>query len=181
MMHVALLRGVNVGGNQLPMKDLREIFEDAGCREVSTFIQSGNVVFRPPPRGTAALPAIVSKSIAQRFGYSIPVIMRSAVEVARVVKSNPFSKLAKEERTLHVYFLGDFPSRAAVASLDPGRSAPDRFRVVGREVFLQLSNGMARTKLSNAYFDSKLATVSTARNWRTVQRIAAIANPNVET
>ncbi len=66
------------------------------------------------------------------------------------------------------YFLADLPTADAIKNLDPKRSAPDDFRVFGREVYLHLPNGMARTKLTNAYFDSKLSTVATARNWATV-------------
>ncbi|MCU1318566.1 MAG: hypothetical protein JWP98_84, partial [Edaphobacter sp.] len=71
----------------------------------------------------------------------------------------------------HVYFLAGMPTAGDVAGLDAGRSAPDAFAVIGREIYLQLPNGMGRTKLTNAYFDSKLKTVSTARNWRTVLKL----------
>jgi len=75
---------------------------------------------------------------------------------------------------LNVYFLADMPDPAAVKSLDPERSPGDTFVVKGREVFLHLPNGMARTKLTNAYFDSKLKTVSTARNWKTVGKLVEL-------
>jgi uncharacterized protein (DUF1697 family) len=68
-------------------------------------------------------------------------------------------------------FLADRPDQAKIAALDPGRSAPDEFSVLGQEIYLHLPNGMGRTKLSNAWFDSKLATVSTCRNWRTVTKL----------
>jgi uncharacterized protein (DUF1697 family) len=73
---------------------------------------------------------------------------------------------------LHVCFLADWPGKDLVAGLDAGRSAPDAFTVVGREIYMQLVNGVAGTKLTNAYFDSKLKTVSTMRNWRTVLKLA---------
>ena len=72
---------------------------------------------------------------------------------------------------LHVMFLEDRPSQAKLASLDPNRSSPDRFVARGQEIFLHLPNGVAKNKLTNAWFDSKLNTVSKVRNWRTVGRL----------
>jgi uncharacterized protein (DUF1697 family) len=75
------------------------------------------------------------------------------------------------ERALYVYFLADKPAASAVKTLDPNRSAPDEFRVHGCEIYLHLPNGMGRSKLTNAYFDSKLSTICTARNWATVKTL----------
>jgi len=159
------------------MKDLAAIFEAAGCAEVRTYIQSGNVIFSAPAAVARKLPDQVTKAIEMRFGYRIPVIVRTSDELARAIRDNPFLKTGTDERAkadeapLHIYFLADLPGAAAVAGLDATRSAPDVFHVKGREIYLHLPNGMARTKLTNAYFDSKLKTVSTARNWATVQKL----------
>ena len=91
--------------------------------------------------------------------------------MAQAVRDNPFLKAGLPQQMLHVYFLADMPSSDAVKSLDPQRSAPDAFHISGREIYLHLPNGMARTKLTNAYFDSKLKTVCTARNWATVLKL----------
>lgn len=170
--HLALLRGVNVGGkNCLPMKDLAEIFAKAGCADVRTYIQSGNVLFRASRGVAEPLAAQITEQIASRFGYRIPVVLRTVGELAAAIRDNPFIKSGAPPETLHVYFLAGRPSASAVDSLDPDRSKPDAFVVYGREIYLRLPKGMARTKLSNAYFDSKLATTSTARNWRTVLKL----------
>jgi uncharacterized protein (DUF1697 family) len=172
MMHVALLRGINVGGkNPLPMKELVRMFQAAGCENVHTYIQSGNVIF-DAPTGNSKICDSVSASIEKRFGYRIPVILRTAPELRKVIGGNPFLKSAVDLKALHVYFLAQAPGARAIASLDPARSAPDAFHVLGQEIYLHLPNGMGRSKLSNAYFDSKLATVSTARNWATVLKLA---------
>ena len=176
MKHVALLRGINVGGkNRLPMKDLTELFVDASCSRVETYIQSGNVVFEAPDAVLKGLPEALSAAILERFGYKIPVIVRSAAQMAGVVESNPFLGTDTPEKKLHVYFLAETPGAAAVESLDPDRSPPDEFAVKGQEVYLRLPNGMGRTKLTNAYFDSKLDTTSTARNWKTVCQLTAMS------
>ena len=170
--HVALLRGINVSGrNMLPMVELAKMFAAVGCGDVKTYIQSGNVVFRANDGIAGKLADSITQRIEEQFGCKVPVVLRTAAELIEVVRRNPFLKAGAAEDSLHVYFLAGAPAAGDVAGLDAGRSAPDAFAVVGREIYLQLPNGMGRTKLTNAYFDSKLKTVSTARNWRTVLKL----------
>jgi len=170
--YLALLRGVNVGGkNKLPMKDLAAMFVEAGCLEVRTFIQSGNVVFKAAGGIAAKVPGLVAAQIATRFGYKTPVVLRTAAQLAEVHSGNPFLEMGATEDSLFVLFLADQPTLAAVAALDPERSPGDTYIVRGREVYMRLPNGTADSKLTNAYFDSRLATVSTGRNWRTVTKL----------
>lgn len=170
--YVALLRGINVGGKHIvPMKQLAEIFTAAKCANVRTYIQSGNVVFTAPPKVAKVLPALLAKKIEERFGFCVPVVLRDREELANAVRCNPFLKAGLPQPTLHVYFLADMPTADAVKSLDPERSAPDAFHVSSREIYLHMPNGMARTKLTSAYFDSRLKTVCTARNWNTVLKL----------
>ena len=167
--HVALLRGINVGGkNRLPMKDLVGVFEEAGCSDVQAYIQSGNVVFRATPTLAARVPNVVANVVADRFGFRAPVLVRAAAELRRVVRGNPFVRTGVDERTLHVAFLAEAPAAARIAALDPGRSPPDEFVVRGREIYLRCPDGLGGSKLTNQYFDGRLATTSTMRNWKTV-------------
>jgi uncharacterized protein (DUF1697 family) len=172
MKHVALLRGINVGGNNLlPMKDLAKIFADAGCTDVRTYIQSGNVIFEAPV-GAPGVGDFVVRNIEKRFGFQIPVIVRTSQQLLKIIRDNPFLESVADQRWLHVYFLAHAPNAQAIAALDPARSAPDAFHVRGQEIFLHLPNGMGRSKLTNAYFDSKLSTTCTARNWATVLKLS---------
>lgn len=174
--HVALLRGINVGGkNRLPMSSLVSIFADAGCQDVRTYIQSGNVVYRAEEDLARRLPATVAKTIADRLGLTVPVITRSIDTLRTIESSNPYISSGKDLTKLHVAFLAERPDRAKVAELDPDRSTPDEFIVEGSEIFLFCPNGMARTRLTNAYFDSKLKTTSTVRNWKTVLTLLELA------
>ncbi len=173
---VALLRGINVGGkNSLPMKELAAIFEKAGARAVVTYIQSGNVVFEAGAKEAAKLPAAVGAAIAVRHGFSSPVVLRSEAELRAVAESNPFLVAGESEELCHVAFLAARPAAKLVSALDPDRSPGDRFAVVGREVFLHCPKGYGQTKLTNQWLDSKLATVSTVRNWRTVRKLLELA------
>lgn len=170
--YVGLLRGVNVGGkNKLPMAKLQQIFEDAGCREVETYIQSGNVVFVASEARARRVPAAVRRAIADAFGYEVPVVTRASAELRKVIRANPFVREGVDPKALHVAFLADKPTAAEAKALDPDRSPRDRFIVRGREIFLCLPNGVARSKLTNAYLDSMLGTTSTLRNWKTVLRL----------
>jgi len=174
--HVALLRGINVGGrNRLPMSDLVRMFSDTGCHRVRTYIQSGNVVFEAAPDLAARIPELIATSIHDRFGFLVPVIVRTAEQLCQVVESNPFLAPSADKRALHVAFLADRPDPAKVATLDPDRSPPDELAIQGREIYLRLPNGVARTKLTNAYLDSRLGTTSTMRNWRTTCRLLELA------
>ncbi|HEY7023017.1 MAG TPA: DUF1697 domain-containing protein [Ktedonobacterales bacterium] len=171
--HVALLRGINVGGkNPLPMKALAEEFVAAGCGDVRTFIQSGNVVFSAPPgKDESELARLLGARLAERFGYTAPLVLRTTEELRDAIANNPCLAMGAPEETLHVMFLTATPDAEAVKKLDPDRSPGDEYRVIGREIYLRLPSGMARTKLTNAYFDSKLGVTSTARNWRTTTKL----------
>ncbi len=168
-LHVALLRGINVGGkNKLPMRILASLFEAAGCADVTTYIQSGNVVFRAGQELTRDIPARIQATIEGELGLNVPVLTRSADELRSVLDRHPFVATGADTSRLYVGFLANEPGPERVATLDPGRSPPDEFAVLGREVYLRLPNGAARTKLTNAYFDRRLGTTCTVRNHRTL-------------
>lgn len=170
--HLALLRGINVSGkNKLPMAELTRIFLDAGAQDVETYIQSGNVTFSASDAVARRVPALVHTAIADRFGYRVPVVMRTASELRRTATRNPFVDESVDPKGLHVAFLATKPTKARCNGLDPDRSPPDRFVVRGWDIYLHCPRGLARSKLTNAYFDSRLQTTSTLRNWRTVTRL----------
>jgi uncharacterized protein (DUF1697 family) len=173
---VALLRGINVGGkNLLPMRDLVAMFERAGCAEVRHYIQSGNVVFRAAGALAARISQVIAGDIERTFRLSVPVVLRSGKELTAVAKGNPHIADGADPAACHVMFLADAPSKKQCAALDPARSPGDSFVAKGREVYLLCPNGVARTKLTNAYFDSALGTTSTARNWKTVLKLVEMA------
>jgi len=170
--YLALLRAINVGrDNKILMSDLTNVFVRVGCNNVQTYIQSGNVIFEAAPELSQRLPDLVRTEIERRFGLQVPTILRALREMREVVNRNPFLEEGGETDVLHVLFLADRPKAAAVVSLDPDRSPPNRFVVHGKEVYLFFPIGFARNKLSGAYFDSKLETAGTMRNWRTVTKL----------
>ena len=170
--YVALLRGINVGGRtKIAMADLRKLFADLGAEDVTTYVQSGNVVFRSGAAATA-LARSIEERIAGELGLRVTVVIRTAAELAKVVAGSPF---AAEPTQLHVVFLAEKPPAARVRALDATRGAPDEFRVVGREVYLHYPSGSGRSKITNAWFEKELGVAGTARNWRTVTALAGLA------
>ena len=164
--YAALLRGINVGGhNKVPMGDLRALVESLGHTDVTTYIQSGNVVFTSKKNVT---PAALERVIKNEFGFDITVVLRTRAELQRVVKDNPFARA--DLKTVHVGFMASKPSPAAVRDLDTDQFAPDEFAIKGTNLYLHLPNGMGRTKLP-PYLDRKLKVPTTVRNWNTVLKL----------
>jgi uncharacterized protein (DUF1697 family) len=161
--YIALLRSVNVGtGRKVPMHDLRALFDTLGHANVRTYIQSGNVVFTAKAGAPARVRSSIERAIERDFGFEVAVLLRTRAELAKVVERNPFGADA------YVTFLDEKPDRTRVAALDAAPYRPDEFVVDGRNVFLRCPNGYGRTKINNTFFERKLATKATTRNWKTV-------------
>src|SRR5271154_6063977 len=104
--YLALLRGINVGGkNKLPMITLAEMFVEAGCKDVRTYIQSGNVIFNASPSVYSRISDRITAQIAKQLGYRTPVILRTAGQLREVLEGNPFLTLGGDEKALYVMFL----------------------------------------------------------------------------
>ncbi len=172
---VALLRGVNVGAaNRLPMAALAGVFARAGADRVETFIHSGNVVFDAETGEGEAIAARAEREIERAFGFRAPIVVRGADRWRALIAANPFLARGAGPDHLHLGCFSAAPSVAALAQLDPSPSPPDEFVVAGAEIYLRLPLGAARSKLTNAWLDSRLGVTSTTRNWRTVTRLAAM-------
>ena len=161
--YAAMLRGINLGSrNRVAMPALRELFEALGFSDVETYVQSGNVAFSTSSKPDAA---VIAKRIAKDLGVESPVILRSASELAKLVKGNPFTG---DATAFHVTLLDAKPTAADVKAIDAEGFAPDEFAVVGRDVYLRCPNGYGRSKLTNAFWEKRLSRVATTRNWKTV-------------
>ena len=174
--YVALLRGVNVGGaRSLKMSDLRNTFERAGCTNVATYIQSGNVVFAHEEKSAAKLVELLEAAIAKAAGFDVDIVLRTKSELAKVVAQNPFPRAKPEQ--LHVFFMAMKPAADALDDVDAKKFAPEKFAVVGRELYLMLPNGIGRSTLVGTLVRKSPIKEATARNWRTVQTLIAMTSP----
>ena len=168
--YVALLRAVNVSGhNMVSMPALRQLFESLGYDDVSTYIQSGNVIFGAPAKVD---PARLSRALHEELGVDTPVVVRTATQMRAVAKVKAFPNV--DVGKVSVGFLTAKPTAAKVRALDHDRYLPEEFVVRGTEVFVHLPNGTARQKVLT-YVAKQLGTEMTVRNWKSVTKLAELA------
>ena len=175
--YIAMLRGINVSGHKIiRMELLRKSFEALGVRNVKTYVQSGNVIFEGGKEVPANLVEAICKRILRDFGFPVPVLLKTAKELERIIRDNPFVKQPGiDDSKLHVTFLSDTAPRAAEKSLEALAVNPEQFHVSGREIYLYCPNGYGRTKLSNTAIEKKLGVAGTTRNWKSVNALLTLA------
>ena len=172
--HISLLRGINVGGNkQIRMADLKELYESLGFSAVTTYVQSGNVVFDADSADAPALTARIEAAIAGRFGFDVTVLLRSADDLRRILDGNPFPGV--ETTQLHVLFLAATPDPAGAQTLTVPVVDGEDWRLTGQEIYLHYPNGSGRSKMTAAFFERKLGLAGSARNWNTVNALYNLA------
>jgi uncharacterized protein (DUF1697 family) len=184
---VALLRGINLGStNRVAMPKLRSALADAGFENVRTYVQSGNILL-DTELADAALAEILATLIAERFRLDVPVVVRSAAELAEVVAANPFPEAAlAAPKLLQVTFLSS-PLPAEVAERVRGASdgvfAPETeaisLALSRRNVYGWHPQGIHVSKLARDLSDRKLGVIATARNWTTVTTLLEMASTDV--
>lgn len=172
--YLSILRGINVGGNRkILMKDLKSLYDGLGFLKVETYIQSGNVVFESDLKlSNADLEVKIQQAITETFGFEVPVIVRTADEWAKSIVNNPFwkEKDADIDR-LHLTCLKEVPSPELLEKIKLFQFMPDRYEIIGKDVFIFCSAGYGTSKLTNPFFESKLKVSATTRNWKTVMKL----------
>jgi uncharacterized protein (DUF1697 family) len=173
---IALLRGINVGGrNQIAMPALRALCAELGWQAVQSYIQSGNLVFQTEAPA-AQLEAQLEQAIAQRFELNIPVIVRSAAAWAAYPPGNPYPDAARDAPHLLMLALSKAPPKqGALAGLRERASNGELLAQIGDALWIHYPSGVARSRLSPALFDRLVGSPVTARNWRTVLKLAELA------
>jgi uncharacterized protein (DUF1697 family) len=173
---IVLLRGVNVGGaNRLAMADLRKLVTTLGHSGVSTYIQSGNVVMTSSRTDRATLAAEICDGIRTTFGPVVSAVLRTPDELRAALEANPFTAAQDETRVL-ITFLSATPSPDDVARLEPDRFLPDRFELVGSDLYGYYPNGAGRSKMTLDYFEKRLHVKGTARNLNTVAKLIELSS-----
>jgi uncharacterized protein (DUF1697 family) len=170
--YISILRGINVGGaRKIPMNDLKIIYENLGFEKVKTYIQSGNLVFTIKNQvSIKILSSEIEKAILNKWNYHVPVILRTLDEMEEIIRGNPFiGEKEIDQEKLHVTLLSDFPEKSI-----EGDYVPDRFSIVGKNIYLYCPNGYGRTKLSNTFFEKKLKLNATTRNWKSITKLLDI-------
>jgi uncharacterized protein (DUF1697 family) len=174
---ISMLRGVNVGGhNQIKMDALRALYEKLGLRDVQTYVQSGNVVFRSKERSLSALGKRIEDAIEKSSGFRPLVVLRTPAELRDVIARNPFAKRSGiEPGKLLVTFLASAPGLEALEQALKIETEPEELRIDGREAYIYFPNGMGRPKMSWPKIERALKTSGTGRNWNSVTKLLEIA------
>jgi len=174
--YIALIRGINVGGNKkVPMEKLRGLCERLGCERVQTYIQSGNVVFQEK-RTAEELAVKIEAEIAREFGFTASVILRTTQELERAMGNSPFSKQSKRyPDRVFIAFLSDAPKAEAAKRLEALATKDEQVRCLGKEVHMWYENGIGRAKLNGSVVERVLAVRATARNWNTCNKLYQMA------
>jgi len=172
---IAMLRGVNVGGNILKMDRLRELCDQLGFKDTRTYVQSGNLVFESD-RPQAELCSLIEKRLAGETRLPVCVILRTPAEFEKIISGNPFLKeKGIDVSKLHVTFLAKPAGKDALKNLAAIKAGQDRFRVLGKELYLHCPSGYGETKLSNNALQKALGVNATTRNWNTVNKLDEMA------
>lgn len=170
---IALLRGINITGNRiLPMADLRSLCADIGLVDPVTYIASGNVIFGSDDPA-AEIEKAIRAAIDAAFGYDVKVMVRAPSKFEEIIQGNPYAE--REPKSLAVTLLADDADPEKLKPLVDADYGNDEFAVIGDVVYLYLPDGYGRTKLHNNFFESKLKTSATTRNWRTMNKLAELA------
>jgi uncharacterized protein (DUF1697 family) len=175
--YVGLLRGINIGSKtRIAMADLRALVGDLGHEDVRTLVNSGNVVFTVDrKKANATLAREIAAALRGKHGLDVGVVVRSGVEMAKIVANNPFPEAAVTPKLLHVSFLDRAPAKERVAALQEVERGEDDFRVIGIEVYLSVPNGLSGAVFNVGGLDKALGVVATSRNWNTVTKLAEMA------
>ena len=171
---VSLFRGINVGGNRkVRMDELKALHESLGLKDVVTYIQSGNVVFRSDDTvDTAEIAKRIEESFATTFGFHSQVMVRTSEELGEIVAHNPFQgQPEKESKWIVVLFLAHRLERSALEGLQQAYTGPEELHLIGQELYIYYPDGIGRSKLTLSLIEKKLKTVGTGRNWNTVLKL----------
>ena len=175
---ISLLRGINVSGQKrIIMTDLKTIYTSLDLRDVTTYIQSGNVIFRTAITDAMKISNLLERALLNHFGYPVTVLVRKKTEFKKIIEGNPYlGKKDVDVSNLHVTFLTQEPSDIIIEEVGRGSYGSDQFVACGREIYVYCPGGYGKTKLNNGFFEKKLCVGATTRNWNTVNTLFNLAD-----
>jgi uncharacterized protein (DUF1697 family) len=176
--YLSILRGINVSGQKMiKMADLKALYETLGFKNITTYIQSGNVVFESKTKKNLA--ALIEQKIKNTFGFDVPVIVLTQREMQAIVEQNPFLKEKNIELDrLYVTFLAETPLAENLTKIATYDYSPEVFVIKEKAAYLYCPKGYGNTKLSNSFFENKLKVKATTRNWNTTNKLFEILISN---
>ncbi len=155
------------------MKDLKALYEGLGFSKVTTYIQSGNVIFKSDSLAPSALSHNIKEAIKQRYSFDVPVLIRTQQEIEQVMQHPSFSTLNLESEGSQylVTFLENDAKEEDIALLQDSLKEDESLEVIGREIYLHTPSGYGKTKISNTFIEKKLQQNATTRNYKTIIKL----------
>ncbi len=168
---IAILRGINVGGKRkILMNDLKLLCKKMGLKDVHTYIQSGNLIFKSEKHPTE-LEKELEKTIAENYGFQIPIIILKATDLQNAVAKNPFLSEVNDTKQLHLTLLKEKPKQESIDKILSYNFEPDQFKIDHKNVFLWCKGKYHQSKLSTNFFEKNLNVQATTRNWNTILKL----------
>ncbi|MCG1035638.1 DUF1697 domain-containing protein [Polaribacter sargassicola] len=168
--YILLLRGINVSGkNKIPMVELRKLLNDLQFKNVQTYIQSGNIILQSD-KSKEEVGNQVKIEIKNKFGFEVPVIVKTITEVEKIFKNYPFS--LENEKIVAFCFL-EKPVKEII--LDIKNTGEDQYKVDNDVVYLNCVSGFGKTKLTNNTIEKKLNAIATTRNFKTTKKLLELS------
>lgn len=173
---IMLLRGINVGGNNIvPMKQLAAMLNELGCEKVTTYIQSGNVLLQHSQSDGQILAQQITAKMQQTFGFEPKTLLLTLEQFQQAASNNPFPQAETEPKTLHMFFLAEPEVELDVEKLNSLKKPNEEFRLIEQVFYLHAPDGLGRSKLAEKV-ERILAVPTTARNWNTVNKLLGLAD-----
>ena len=170
--YISMLRGINVSGSKkIKMVELKALYEKLKFKEVETFIQSGNVIFKSN-RSESAIIKTIYDGLQAEWDYDVTIVLKTPTALQKVISNNPFQKNRHEDpKKLHVTFLAKLPDKKLCADLIGFDSNNEEFIIQNKEIYVFCPDGYGSTKLHNNFFERKLKVGATTRNWNSLNRM----------
>lgn len=170
--YIAILRGINVSGQKLiKMTELVNHLQELNFKNISTYIQSGNISFESSSTDQNTIADSITKKIKEKYDFDVPVIVLNSDELRNVTKNNPFIVRGEDISKLYVTFLSEVPDTSLIAKFKVINYLPDEFIHYEKVLYGFVPNGYGNTKFSNTFIENKLQTKATTRNWKTVLKL----------
>ena len=172
--YIALLKGINVGGHKkVPMADLREVLSKSGLEKVKTYIQSGNIVFQSPEKNSRNLEKSIQKLIIDKFGFEVSILVRTRQELLRTFNDLPFPK----DKKVKSYFtiLSHIPDEELVKIASEKVYEGEEYYIINYCIYFYCEKGYGKAKFNMNYFETKLNTIRTARNYNTMVKLLSMS------
>lgn len=175
MKYVAFLRGINVGGNNMiKMEKLRETVAGLGFENVKSYINSGNIIFETGKTDDHKLAKKIHDGILADFGFDISTMVRPMSEIEKLIAGNPYEGQFENDKDLHAFFLNEPLTADQSELLFAQGNEAERFHITDLHILCLLSISVLDSIVGKGFIDKKLKVATTARNWRTVKKIAEI-------